>query len=404
MRKSTSLFAGLMAFLSTLPLPLGLAALCFDGGFLISLLPGSLFVAAELLSTRLKGKTRGLLAVLFILCEALLCMYALPRAAGVWRFLPAVLYTVLLLILFDKRIERDQMLWRFGITGVCVYTVSQIVLALCAPASSLRMAQTPLSLSFLLFGAAAVFLLNRITAETAAGEKNTVPLGVVRRNTLLTLLFFMFILLLSALPQVSAFLSSVWELIKKAAAALYDLLSGLFSATESTGGGAAEAGETALSGMEGGETAPFWVAAEKAALVFALLLALILLAWLAVKGYHLAKALCRKLKDRLLRYLEAAGEGYTDEISDLRKEKEDSSAAKRKKRPSRRFFKEERGLSPEEKVRFRYAKLVYEHPEWSPANTARENLPEGASALYERVRYGEGKATEEEAENWRPLS
>ena len=50
-------------------------------------------------------------------------------------------------------------------------------------------------------------------------------------------------------------------------------------------------------------------------------------------------------------------------------------------------------MTPGERIRVRYARLMDRKPQWSESSTARENLPGDAAALYERARYSEHEMT-----------
>ena len=57
-------------------------------------------------------------------------------------------------------------------------------------------------------------------------------------------------------------------------------------------------------------------------------------------------------------------------------------------------------MPPDQRIRDRYQRLMQKHPEWDSGSTARENLPESAAPLYERVRYSPYPVTEEDAQQF----
>ena len=401
--KNENRFAPLLAFTATLPLPLCLAALRFDGRWLLSLVPGVLFAAAAPAAERVKGKKRIIPFSLFMIFEVLTGLLVLPLSAGIWRFLPAVLYTAVLFILLASRLERDLLLWRLGIAGVVLFSVSQIALFLCALTSPLRSAGQPLFAAFIAFAFTAVPLLNRAEFRRAAGEKEGLPGSVRRRGTLLTLVFLTAVFLLSSLRRVGELFALLFSTVKNAAVFLFELLCRLFSFSETSGGAPAADGDGVMSALEGGEPSAFWNVMEKVLLAAGILLLLCLLVRLAARSLRTLKKLFFAFRERVKRCFETGDEGYTDEVSDIRGE-ERKHAGRHTGRPGRLRVRGERGLSPEEKVRFRYARLANSHPEWKASGTARENLTEGASVLYERVRYGEESITREEAEAWDPAA
>jgi hypothetical protein len=118
--------------------------------------------------------------------------------------------------------------------------------------------------------------------------------------------------------------------------------------------------------------------------------------------YFALRRLLEMLKDgwRLLgKWLETASstqhDDYIDEISDTR---DDATVAVRKKR--RDPILPPRNMTPNQKIRYRYKRLLIKHPEWKQYYTARENLPEEAAKLYERARYSTHPITGEEAEQF----
>ena len=58
-------------------------------------------------------------------------------------------------------------------------------------------------------------------------------------------------------------------------------------------------------------------------------------------------------------------------------------------------------MSPGERIRDRYLRLLRKHPDWTAHTTARENIPEELATLYERARYSAHNPTEGEAEQFR---
>jgi len=126
-------------------------------------------------------------------------------------------------------------------------------------------------------------------------------------------------------------------------------------------------------------------------------LPLILIA-LAVSVLVLLFKLIRFLINKLTRYAEAAGEDYEDIITDTREEGQKESLGDRI-RNSEIFVNESR-LTPAERIRLYYRRLMRKHPEWSRSTTARENLPHPASDYYEQARYGAKDLSAKEADSF----
>ena len=99
----------------------------------------------------------------------------------------------------------------------------------------------------------------------------------------------------------------------------------------------------------------------------------------------------RKLRKGLTSYAASVSEDYIDEVTDLH------DTVTKVKGP-RLSSAEERSLPPQERIRYRYRRLLSKHPAWTRGSTARENLPELASPLYEKARYSNHPITEEDTD------
>ena len=102
------------------------------------------------------------------------------------------------------------------------------------------------------------------------------------------------------------------------------------------------------------------------------------------------------LMHRLSRYVSTVSEDYEDEITDTRDDGERERVRSRR-RNRRAAVAEDKNMSPGERIRRRYLRLLYKHPEWSLGATAREKLPADAAPLYEQARYSDHPLTEEDA-------
>ena len=106
-----------------------------------------------------------------------------------------------------------------------------------------------------------------------------------------------------------------------------------------------------------------------------------------IKG---VKRIIEKLLSGTTAYFQNASEDYEDEVTDLR-----DTVVKQKR--VRLSSAEERSLPPDQRIRYRYRRLLSKHPNWTGASTARENLPAKAAPLYEKARYSTHPITEEDA-------
>ena len=57
---------------------------------------------------------------------------------------------------------------------------------------------------------------------------------------------------------------------------------------------------------------------------------------------------------------------------------------------------DETGLTPTQKIRRRYLRIMKKHPEWAAGTTAREKLSDQAANIYERARYSQHSVSEED--------
>lgn len=86
---------------------------------------------------------------------------------------------------------------------------------------------------------------------------------------------------------------------------------------------------------------------------------------------------------------------YADEITDIREETEQRRIKVKTER--RRRIK----MTPKEKIRYRYLRLMQKNPKWNKHSTARENLTETAAQLYEKARYSTHEITQQDAEQFK---
>lgn len=131
--------------------------------------------------------------------------------------------------------------------------------------------------------------------------------------------------------------------------------------------------------------------------VLTIALPLILIA-LGITVIVLLYKLIRYLLGRLSRYASAAGEEYEDIVTDTREDGQRESLGDRIRNSE--IFVNESKLTPAERIRLHYRRLMRKHPEWGRSTTARENLPKPGSEYYERARYGAKDLTKTEADTF----
>jgi len=156
-----------------------------------------------------------------------------------------------------------------------------------------------------------------------------------------------------------------------------------------------------MSGLgEGSGPSPLMQLLEKIAYAVTLVIAAVLLYWALRVLYKKLKILLKYLWGRLNEYAASASEDYEDEVTDTREDGERERVNLLDRLKKRMAFVDEKKLTPVQRIRYRYLRLMYKHEDWHPGHTARETLPEDAAKLYERARYSEHPVTEADAEKF----
>jgi len=240
--------------------------------------------------------------------------------------------------------------------------------------------------------------LNRKSLLDASGKRKSVP-GVMRqKNTVMTVGLF-------AVSILAALVPSVFPLIKSAVIGavkwIVELVKKLIPDTPAAqqGGVPSQGGPPPMMMDSGGEPSMFAIVMEKVILFLGALLAAAGLVYLLYRLYLILRKNFKKLIMRFSRFAANVSEDYEDEVTDTRDpltaEKIRSSHQK-----TRLSSRQERAMSPGERIRYRYLRLLQRHPEWGSGSTARENLPGSMASLYERARYSTHAVTQEEASSF----
>ena len=216
-----------------------------------------------------------------------------------------------------------------------------------------------------------------------------------RRNTVMTVVLFGAALLTALLPSAFAGLGDV---MVKAIRALVNFLSKLIpqgtKGQGTTSDGSMMPPQIGDIGGDGGmQLNPL---AEKIAVFVGALLSIAFICFILYRIFVLLKDKIGELAVSLGKFASNVSEDYVDEITDTR---EDGTAEKlqRRRRTNRLSAREERSLPPEERIRYRYRRILSRHPEWAPGATARETLSSDMARVYEKARYSGKTITEEEA-------
>ena len=89
---------------------------------------------------------------------------------------------------------------------------------------------------------------------------------------------------------------------------------------------------------------------------------------------------------------------HEDEITDTREGKEKKNLSQLLKNSL--TIVNESKLTPAQRIRYRYQRLLKKHSQWPGSSTARENLPGEMAPYYEKARYSQKTVSAEEAETF----
>lgn len=242
-----------------------------------------------------------------------------------------------------------------------------------------------------------VLSLNRESMDTASGGHRTVSRTIRRKNTAMTLGLFGLGIAASFIPKIYDWLKM---LIANLVALVLWLLSHLLPEQQTGTPGGSEGMPGGLPPVEETEQSLLSRILELVGLVLGGLLLLGLLCKVLVFLWRKLKQLLRWLWGRLEGYAAAVSEDYQDEITDTRRDHDGASRFGTKRREQKSRNRKE-PMSPGERIRYRYLRLLRKHPNWTVQTTARENIPPELASLYERARYSAHTPTEGEAEQFR---
>lgn len=363
-----------------------------------ALIPGA-YVLLSWGCILIPGRKRLIGGVLFALVLAGMGLVLLP-----WRTAPAlllipVMYIALVFAALPiggwPRNRELAVIWHVG--GVVTHVAGQVLVNVGTIFAAGRL---PLLVSFLLDAALVLLALNRASLDSAAQSRRTVPLLMRRQNLVVTLGMLIIGVGVAAIPAIGSLLNRAWDGLLQGIAFVAGLLMALLPQSSGTVGGAPAADSSDMGFGEAAAPSEWAVLMEK---IIGVIAVVVLVIALVLAGRALWKKLVRLVKylwGRLGQYGAAAGEDYEDEITSTRDEPDTEREGLLGR--LRRFAPaEDKGRTPTERVRSRYKRLKQRRTDWSAASTARENLPEGAAALYERARYSGKDLSEEDAARFR---
>jgi len=355
------------------------------------------YVLLDALGTKIRGKWRILYGIAAIIALVVLTLFMAGIAQELRICLVPILYIAALIIGMPLspagRNELISPAWY--ITGVAVQLIAQAFLysAQILDNPVLKPVTPWILLSFFLFVAIGLISLNQSNLSFAARGRQAASRAMQRKNLLMTLVFFAIALGITFIPNLVSSLSAFFLWLIHFIA---DLLR-------------TKAIDVPVTGVQDpvGER-PSFVEFEDAKRLPPVLNTIITVIGLIIVAvvlffairYLIRKliALAKRLKHLLTQYIHVASEDYVDIISDTR---EDNDRSERKPKKEKKLsFTEERRLTPTQQIRYRYSQLMRKHPEWDSGSTARENLNGTAASVYERVRYSQYTASEEDARSF----
>ena len=243
-----------------------------------------------------------------------------------------------------------------------------------------------LLISFFAFAVLAMLSMTRSNMASASNGRQS-PASMRRKNLILTLICFSIALLVSLMP-------AIIQAIQKFFSWLLGLLRKLFE-------NRSDISDVPVTPQSMGDDAAMLPAEQSDPSIlsdifnalFLVLGSILIIAIIVVLIKLLVKAvgkLWHHLLSNLSDYAANTAEDYIDEVTDTR------TAAPRQKKP--RFSAvDERTMTPAQRIRYRYLRLLYKHRDWERGSTAREHLPDKTAALYEKARYSDHPITQEEA-------
>ena len=235
--------------------------------------------------------------------------------------------------------------------------------------------------------------LNRGSINLAMGLSQGCPVSMRRKNQLLTIGIFAIAALISLIPWLFDIFENLLRYIVLLIAWIEKLLTKKESDIEETAV-AVETTEnwmdTVLDGTKTHRTSEEFLVIVG---VIAVIVAGLLFYFAGRRLIEVVRNAIRLLGKLLVTATATNQNDFIDEITDTR---DDAVQAAVKKKRRERILPP-RNMTPNQKIRYRYQRLLSKHPEWKRNYTARDTLSEDAAKLYERARYSEHTITGEEA-------
>lgn len=355
----------------------------------------AVFALLSVIMLALPGKPRVLVGICGILAMILPCvLYLQGSARSVTLPITMIYAAILFWSMFLPGWEPGRELTAGWLSGCFAIGLIGCFFAWIEP--RMEPVAWAVRLSFLGSVLLAMLSLNRASLNQASGENRSFPANMRRKNILLTVGMFAFALVIATIPWVYDLLAGLFRWVLQLIFLLQNLLAQPAETTEQTT--VPETTENWQDAILDGQKV--MQTSEQTLAIMTALVLVVMLPFLLLVLFKLGKLLVKGLR-RLAVLLDKAANiqqaDYVDEITDTREDTQSRFARKKRRRDS---LPHPRNMTPTQRIRYRYQRLLTKHPEWKSQDTARDNLPEEAAKLYERARYSDHPITEVDADRF----
>lgn len=369
------------------------------------------FVAMGALGLVVPGGMRFVVALMSIAClmgGGVAAMYYF-QVSNLLLLIVPVVYSALLL--WTLRIAgwswNEELSEIWFLFGMFCHAISQIILEIIEirEETEWTLYRTLLLTCFFGFVLLVMLSMNRDSMIAATSGRYRASASMRMKNTVLTVAFFVVALVLYLAPMVVEIL----ETMLFGAVGLLMIVSDIIFATKETKADTSnEIVEEVISRLpiDIGSVSqrdtfhnPTMDLVEHILIIVLATVGILLVIWLLIRLLKGGYRLLIYLTDYMNRYATDVAEDYEDTVTDTREP--DGKGNVRRRRLGRRLARvDESKMTPGERIRHRYMRLLMKHPEWSQDSTARENLSAEIAPIYERARYSRHPVSENDAERF----
>ena len=399
LRRFSLLLSAFILHFGLFPVPLTICLLYGPEAVPYVWLETALIILVTAAACTLNGKRKIIAGLAGALCLILSIPLLNWQNSPPLLLLPAISIAELFILINPGTVHRTFNLPLFIFCSVLYAAVQLSKATKLAPQLPFSALSPSLEIGFILFLFSCLLLNNRELLQAEIRFGRSVPAGIQRVNRLNILCLLLLSTLFACIPQIAAFLSFLYQEMKKLIQLIVSFISGLFAVDEPA---AAPSAVPDLSAFGMGEPVPESTPNPLFELILNILTGIILAVLAGVLLFLIGKQLLRLFRFLALRfqkYLGSFDHVYTDTYEDLPESNANTETVRRPKRSVLRRKAE----SPREQIRLLYRLRLLKHPEWSPADTAKAHLPPQAASLYEVARYSQHPVTEQDAESFATL-